>query len=99
MRRRYIQVDGVLTEVSVDHAVPARNHDRLLWNDRLYQDDGDPRYNSRKQHAEYMKRNDLSLAGDYTDTWAKAAKERENIRKGHDTKRRVDIDRAIARRK
>jgi putative FmdB family regulatory protein len=35
---------------------------------------------SRTKHREYMKANNLSLAGDYTDTWAKKLKEREAFR-------------------
>jgi hypothetical protein len=95
-RRRFIQQrDGELVEVTTDHEAEPRRHDGLLYNDRLFQDDGDPRYTSRKTHAEYMKRNNLSLHSDYTETWAKAAKERENIRSGHDTTRREQVARAM----
>jgi hypothetical protein len=95
-RRRYIQMDGELVEVSPDYVAPLPRRDGLLWNDRLFQDDGDPRYHSRKSHAQYMKSNNLSLHSDYTETWAKAAKERENIRtNSHDTARREQIAQAM----
>ena len=95
-RRRWIYVDGVAHEVDLDYVnrvVP--NHDALLFNDRLYQDDGDPRYTSRTTHREYMKRNNLSLASDYTNEWANAAKARANIQQGVDPRRREDIVRAV----
>jgi hypothetical protein len=56
---------------------------------------GDPRFNSRKSHREYMKRNDLTTSDDWTQTWAKAAKDRENIRAGHDTMRRAQVAQAM----
>jgi hypothetical protein len=37
---------------------------------------------SRRKHAEYMKRNDLAMATDYTQTWAKASKAREDMLSG-----------------
>ena len=99
MRRRYIQLNGELVEVALDHAAPARNRDSVLWNDREYQDMGDPRFNSRKTHREFMKRNNLTTADDFKEAWSKAEGARRDIRVGRDTMRRVDIDRAMARRK
>ncbi len=43
--------------------------------------DGAP-INTRRKHREYMKANNLALAGDFTNTWAKAQSERESFRKG-----------------
>lgn len=94
-RRRYVERNGEWVEVPLDYTQDAPKADALLWNDRLYQDDGDKRYTSRKTHREYMKQNDLSTADDWTDTWAKAAKEREDIRKGVDPQRREAVLRAL----
>lgn len=96
-RRRWIYQDGVAHEVSLDYVAPEakRNTDSILQNDRLYQDDGDPRWNSRSQHRQYMKDNDLSMACDFTETWKKAAQERQNISKGIDPSRARDVAQAI----
>jgi hypothetical protein len=37
---------------------------------------------SRRKHREYMKERGLTTADDFTETWAKAERERENMRKG-----------------
>jgi hypothetical protein len=42
-----------------------------------------------------MKRHNLSLHSDYTEVWAKAAKERERVFKGIDPARKYDIARAL----
>jgi hypothetical protein len=59
---------------------------------------GDPRFASRSQHREYMKRNGLSTMDDWTQTWAKAARERADASRGIDASRRADIERAFAKR-
>ena len=43
--------------------------------------DGTP-LTSKRRHRDYMKANGLALASDYTDTWAKAAKKREDFFSG-----------------
>jgi hypothetical protein len=51
---------------------------------------------TRQKHREYMKRNGLTTADDFTETWAKAEKERENMRQGifpDDRERRNEIGR------
>lgn len=52
---------------------------------------------SRAKHREYMKRNNLTIVSDYTDTWSAANREREAVRQGqHDKKeRREQIERAL----
>ena len=97
-RRRYVTIDGVLTEVPLDWSrdAPKAADTGLLWNDRLYQDDGDKRYTSRSTHRQYMKDNDLSMHSDYTETWAKAAKERAGYREsGVDPSRKADVIHAV----
>lgn len=57
--------------------------------------------NSRKKHREYMKANNLTLADDYKQTWAQAAKEREKHFTGQADKpaRREAIERALYQRR
>jgi putative FmdB family regulatory protein len=77
--------------------------DNVLAGDRHYiglqaQDGTD--ISSRSKHREYMHRHGLTTADDYTETWAKAAKEREAYRRGESGKgaiTRDDIARAFAR--
>lgn len=55
---------------------------------------------SRKKHAEYMKRNNLALADDFKDTWARREQAREEIfthNRLPDKSRRDDIGRALHR--
>jgi hypothetical protein len=98
-RKRWVYINGEAIEVSPDfvneRTVTAA--DSVLWNDRSYQDMGDPRFASRKQHREYMKRNGLTTADDFTNTWQSAAKDRERALKGIDPTRKRDIAEAFHR--
>ena len=96
-RRRWVYFGEEAVEVSDDYVPESRNHDGVLWNDRLYQDDRDPRYASRAQHREYMRRNGLTTADDFTETWKRAAAEREKIQKGIDSTRKTDVNEALER--
>lgn len=99
-RRRYVQLpSGQLVEVTPDYQPTPRNSDSVLWNDRHYDNlratDGTD-ISSRAKHREYMKINGLTTVDDFKETWAKAAKEREDYfagRRGSVTKE--DIARAI----
>jgi hypothetical protein len=97
-RRRYVYRNGVAHEVGLDYSSePSHVADSALWNDRLYQDDGDKRYNSRTQHQAYMRDNGLSTMDDYTDTWAKAEKARKSELAGIDPSRKHDVIEAFQR--
>lgn len=97
-RRRWIYKNGEAFEISSDAEVtPRAPTDSALWNDRLYQDDGDRRYNSRKQHREYMARNGLTTIDDWTNTWAKDEKERKAALAGRDPSRKQDVIEAFQR--
>lgn len=85
--------EGNAHEAIEPQALPM--YDGLLWNDKLYQNDGDPRYNSRQEHRAYMRDNDLSMHSDYTLEWEKSAKARADFYSGVDPSRRDDIARAI----
>ena len=99
-RRRFIQQpDGSLQEVSRDYvANPRQASDTgILWNDRSYQDLGDPRFTSRTQHREYMKQNGLTTVDDYTETFKQAEKERVAVKHGHDPRRKQAVIEAFQR--
>jgi hypothetical protein len=99
-RRRWIYREGKALEVNLSHeGTPRSTTDAALWNDRLYQDDGDPRYHSRKSHRAYMERNGLSTIDDYTDTWADAKKKRESELAGIDPSRKRDLIESFQRLK
>lgn len=93
-KRRWVYRNGEAVEVSADYT-PPRNYDHLLYNDRLYQDDGDPRYNSRKEHRQYMADNGLSMHSDYTQFYKDKAKEREKHYMGIDPSRKLDVAQAV----
>jgi len=103
-RRRFVQLNGELVEIGQCYNPTPRSDprsgDAVLWNDRAYQDMNDPRFASRKQHREYMKRNNLSTIDDYKGEWARAAEKRaQYLTKGVDTDRRADIIRALERKR
>lgn len=100
MIRRFIQINGELVEVGPGYRAPVRNHDSVLWNDRSYQDVGDPRFTSRTQHREFMKRTGLTTIDDFTQHNQREAKRRaEFYRSGADRERRTDVARAMEKRK
>lgn len=97
-RRKFVMRNGELVEVDPSTYVPVtRNHDAVLWNDRAYQDAGDPRFSSRKAHREYMKANNLTTMDDFKQSWDQAKKQREEYFTSgkHGAIRREDIARAI----
>jgi hypothetical protein len=93
MRRRWVFVDGEAVEV--ERVPEPKRHDGLLYNDRLYQDDGDPRYHSRSTHREYMRRNGLTTADDFTEMWERDKRARQDRFKANDPQRKQDIADAI----
>lgn len=97
-RRRWVQVNGELIEVSPDTdvcVVDSAKQAGILWNDREYQDMGDPRFKSRSQHREYMRANGLTTVDDFKDTWRQAEKRRVESRAGIDPTRRGAIEEAF----
>lgn len=103
-RRRWVYVDGEAIEVTPDTVLPDRastqSYDGLLWNDRHYQGmqatDGTP-IDSRTKHREYMKRHNLTTMDDFSETFKREQKRRDEYRtsgKGGAVTR-DDIGRAI----
>lgn len=82
MRRTY-HFDPVAGRL-VEGPAPRKTHsgDGWRYSDRLYSSspfvgkDGEV-IASRKQHREYMRKHNLTTADDFTNEWAKAAKQRE----------------------
>jgi hypothetical protein len=93
-RRRFVLVQGELRELTEAPPVSLSPDSGALWGDRSYAGlratDGTD-ISTRSRHREYMKRNNLTTADDYTDTWARAAKEREARLAGVDPGRKQDI--------
>lgn len=97
-RRRFIfdKETQEMVEVSLDYEAPSRQGaDGALWNDRAYQDLGDPRFSSRTQHREYMKQNGLTHTSDYREEWKAREKQRIEAKQGKDPSRKEDLHRAI----
>jgi hypothetical protein len=94
-RRRYIQRDGVLIEVPLNYSPEPKNSDAALWNDRAYQDVGDPRFHSRTSHREFMKREGLTTVDDFKGHFASAEQQRAQALQGKDVSRKGDIARAL----
>lgn len=101
MRRRYVYDEklGEMVEVTPGQA-PPRAADGALWGDRHYDGlratDGTD-ISTRKKHREYMKRNNLTTADDFTATWARAKREREHYMQHGGSVRRQDIEAAMYR--
>jgi hypothetical protein len=80
MRRKFIydKETKEMVEVSVTYEPPSRQ-DGSLWNDRHYDGmratDGTD-ISSRTKHREYMKRNGLTTADDFTNQWKNDAQKR-----------------------
>ena len=99
-RKRFIAVGNKWVEVGQDFVQDPKNHDSVLWNDREYQDVGDPRFASRTAHREYMKANNLTTYDDYKDTFKQAQKQRDDFyTRAPDPTRVQDSINAIQRRK
>lgn len=85
-RRRFVWDPDIkdLVEVSPDYEQP-RRADGALWNDRHYDGlkatDGTD-ISSRSKHREYMKKNGLTTADDFKETWSRAAQQRAEYYQG-----------------
>ena len=52
---------------------------------------------TRKRHAEYMKRNNLTIDADFKESWARAAKERDAVLSGTHEGERKEIRETVGR--
>ena len=102
MKRRYVQIDGVLYESDAAPA-PSREARSYVVGDRHYLGLRAPDRNrtpidSRVKHREYMKRHDLSTMDDWKETWQKAAQERSKRLEGYDPSRKADVVQTLRKR-
>lgn len=96
-RFRFNEDTQALEEVPNDYTGASRRAQTAteeLTYGGLQATDGAP-INSRRKHREYMQRNGLALAGDFTNTWAKAGAEREAFRKGESREHQAATKAAI----
>lgn len=97
-RRRWIQINGELVEVTKDYQPDLRTDSGALWGDRSYDGlratDGTD-ISSRTKHREYMKANNLTTVDDFQNSWAKAQEQREHYRQHGGTFSRRDVERSI----
>lgn len=97
-RRRWVQIDGELVEVTPDYVAQPRDHGRVhgdLHYDGLRAPDGTD-ISTRTKHREYMKRHNVTTVDDFKDTWKQAEARRDQYRTRGGTITRDDIGRAIA---
>lgn len=97
-RRRWVQISGELVEVTQGYAqnLETTAKDRgILWNDREYQDMGDPRFSSRTEHRAYMKAHGVTTTDDYNLEWRNREAQRLKTKTGYDPTRKGDLMRAI----
>lgn len=100
-RKRYVQRREPpydLIEITDDYTPPGRNDAGVLWGDRHYDGlkatDGTD-ISSRTKHREYMKANNLTMAEDFTNTWAQAQQAREQYYERGGSFSKADIARAM----
>ena len=97
-RRRYVQINGELVEITPDYQPELRRDSGALWGDSSYANlratDGTD-ISTRTKHREYMRANNLTTADDFTDSWAKAREQRERLYTSGGTFSKRDIERAI----
>ncbi len=95
-KRRWVQIGGELVEVSADYVPEPRSvPGSALWNDRAYQDMGDPRFKSRTEHREFMRQHGYATADDFKETWRENEKRRIAVRQGVDPTRRATLEKVI----
>lgn len=97
-RRRWIQINGELVEVTKDYQPDLRADSGALWGDRSYDGlratDGTD-ISTRSKHREYMKANNLTTVDDFQNSWAKAQEQRAKYVQQGGTFSRRDVERAI----
>lgn len=100
-RRRYIydKQTKKMVEVTLDYAAPSEERPlHHIMGDRNYHNlrasDGSD-ISTRTRHRSYMKKHNLSLADDYTETWKTAAEKRAQFYQGIDPSRRAEVAKAL----
>lgn len=100
-RRRYIQINGELVEITDDMKPQSQYNDSgALWGDRHYDGlrapDGTD-ISTRAKHQAYMRATGLTTTDDFKSQWAKQTEARERYVQSGGSISRNDIQRAIAK--
>lgn len=98
-RRRYIQIEGKLVEITDDYQAPSRNSHNIIGDqhyDGLRAPDGTD-ISTRTKHREFMKRTGLTTADDFKSDWSRATEARAKYVQNGGSISRGDIQRAIAK--
>ena len=96
-RRRYIQIEGKLVEVTDDYQAPQRKGNNIMGDqhyDGLRAPDGTD-ISTRSKHREYMKRTGLTTADDFKSDWSRANEARTQYRQQGGSISRADVARAM----
>jgi len=93
---------GFVAEEDLGSVAEKRATDAPILMDRFYENTAAPDgtdIGSRRKHREYMKRNNLTIASDFSKQWAKQGEEREKMRAGDfdHRARKEAIERALYR--
>src|SRR5215470_4037238 len=101
MRRRFVQIELELVEITHEGLPPAgpRVDSGALWGDRHYigmrATDGTP-IDSRTRHREFMRSRGLTTADDFSGHWNEARRLRDAFyTNAPDPTRREDVARAV----
>ena len=99
-RRRYVQIEGKLVEITDDNQPQLRADSGALWGDRHYAGmkapDGTD-ISSRSKHQAYMKATGLTTADDFKSNWSQANDARSKYMQQGGTISRQDVARAMAK--
>lgn len=99
-RRRYVQINGELVEITDDYQPRLRNDSGALWSDRHYDGlrapDGTD-ISSRSKHQAYMKATGLTTTNDFQSQWNRQAEQRQNYMQNGGSVSREDVARAFAK--
>jgi hypothetical protein len=95
-RRRFVTIDGVLTEVPLNWSRNAPQAAYYIQGDKLYENTRSPidgaDISSRTKHRQYMKEKGLTTIDDYTNHFSKIAEQKaEFMATGRDSSRPADV--------
>lgn len=99
-RRRYVQIEGKLVEITDANQPQLRNDSGALWGDRHYAGmkapDGTD-ISSRSKHQAYMKTTGLTTTDDFKSQWTRQHEQRQNYMQNGGSISREAVARAMAK--
>jgi hypothetical protein len=96
-KRRFVQINGELIEVTDEYQAPSRNSHNIIGDghyDGLRAPDGTD-ISTRTKHREFMKRTGLTTTDDFKSQWTKQIEARNNYRQNGGSISRADVARAM----